>query len=292
MKKTLLSVVAGLSFVLAAALGFVFLRAYRNGITIRMGDSAGTAMPPPPAGLVRGGPPDGGLQSPTYTNDQLHALLQRESSQLGIQGIVTRGEREEEPSAGFLGPRLGSPETRAQAEAAIRQLVRMRRGVETDKKPTVPLAGRIVPLLAEPETGGGAVEPAQNPPTQEPPEATAQSSAPEYWSGLYGGTQLGTLTISDARTWAQTWSGISRDPLPAVDFSRRQVAAVFLGLRTTGGFRVDIEPAVTVLPTAVVVRYREISPIAGRTPPEGATAPYALRAIARSALPVRFERLP
>jgi len=52
---------------------------------------------------------------------------------------------------------------------------------------------------------------------------------------------------------------------------------------------VEIFPAVSVLPTAVVVRYRVRSPAAGRTPPEGATSPYALRAIERTSLPVRFE---
>ena len=100
----------------------------------------------------------------------------------------------------------------------------------------------------------------------------------------------GTLTISDAKDWENLWSRLSREPLPDVDFSRQQVVGVFLGPRPSGGFRVDISKAVQVLPASVLIRYHETAPLSGHTPPEGATAPYALRAIERTALPVRFEQ--
>jgi hypothetical protein len=114
--------------------------------------------------------------------------------------------------------------------------------------------------------------------------------SPGSWSGLYGGDEEGTLTVSDARAWAGLWGRLSRQPVPDLDFSRQQVVGVFLGPQASGGFSVEISPELSVLPTAVVVRYRVREPAPDRTPPEGATAPFALRAIERTALPVRFER--
>ena len=291
MKRPIAVAAAALSLALCAALAVVLVRATRSGIAIRLGSGAPVLAPPPPTASALPAP-----QASGYTNEDLHSMLQKETSEIGIQGIVTRGERDErgeEAPEGFLGPRLGEPGTRAQAEAAIRQLTRLRRGVESGKKPTIPLAGMTVPLLTEPARGGKSLEaepaPAPAPDAPPPPARTAQDGA---WSGLYGGTQVGTLTLSDAQTWAQLWAGLSRDPLPPVDFTRQQVVGVFLGHRPTGGFRVEIDPAVTVLAAGVVVRYREVAPAPGHTAPEGPTAPYALRTIARTSLPVRFEKAP
>jgi len=287
MRKPITTLVAALALALCAGLGLVFLNAYRKGITIRLGEGGRPDLPPPPP--TASAWPD--AQSQPYTNEQLHARLQEETSQLGIRRFLARGERPEDEShsEGFLPSRLGTPQTRAQAEAAIREIARLRRSVDAGKKKPVPLSGRTVPVLAEPAAGGVAVEPAPKVLAPKPTPA-AQISAPGYWSGLYGGTEEGTLTISAAKDWENLWGRLSREPLPELDFSRQQVVGVFLGLRPTGGFGVEMAPVVTTLPTAVVVRYREISPLAGHTPPEGATAPYALRAITRTALPVRFEK--
>jgi hypothetical protein len=298
MRKPVTTLVTALALALCAGLGLVFLNAYRKGITIRLGEGGRPGLPPPPP--TASALPD--AQSQPYTNEQLHAQLQEETAQLGIRHFLARGERQEDAheSAGFLPTRLGAPQTRAQAEAAIREISRLRRSVDSGKKKPVPLSGQTVPVLAEPEAGGAAVEaavPKEAPspksslsPISEGTPPSPQASAPGYWTGLYGGAEEGTLTISDAKDWEDLWGRLSREPVPELDFSRQQVAGVFLGPRPTGGFGVEIAPAVTALPTAVVVRYREISPLAGHTPPDGATAPYALRAIVRTALPVRFEK--
>jgi hypothetical protein len=283
------TIVAALALAVCAGLGLIFLNSYRKGITIHLGESGQPGLPPPPPKNVSL-PSD---PSQHYTNEQLHSMLQEESSQLGIQRFVPRGEREEGSSGGFLGPRPGAPGSRAQAETAIREIARLRRSVDSGKKNPVLLAGQTVPLLADPESGGTAVEPTPKAtPSLEKKAAPPQASSADSWSGLYGGAEEGTLTISDAKAWANLWGGLSRQPAPDLDFSRQQVVGVFLGPQPTGGFSVEIAPAVIALPTAAVVRYRVISPAAGRTPPEGTTAPYALRAIGRTTLPVRFEKKP
>jgi hypothetical protein len=297
MKRPVSTTLGLLTLALAAGSALVFFNAYRKGITIRLGESDRPILPPPPP--TASALPD--EQAPHYSNEQMHAMLQDETSQLGIRRFAERGESEEEPGQSFLGPRLGAPGSRAMAEAAIREIARLRHNVDAGKKKPVPLAGQTVPVLAEPESGGAAVEAAaaKGPPSPSPegglsplPEETprVKTLAPGSWSGLYGGDEEGTLTVSDAQAWASLWGRLTRQPAPELDFSRRQVVGVFLGPQSSGGFSVEISPKLDVLPTAVVVRYRVRSPGADRTPPEGATAPFALLAIDRTSLPVRFER--
>lgn len=289
MRKPLSSLVVALALALCASLVLVYLNARHKGITIRLGDGARPSLTPPPSSVPSAEP-----AAPPLTNEQLHARLQDETSQMGIRRFLARGEKPEDEtrSEGFLGQRLGQPETRAQAETAIREISRLRRSVDADKKKPVPLSGKVVPVLAEPPAGGSAVEP--EPPAPAPAPAPkggpAQTSSPDYWTGLYGGAEEGTLTVSDAKDWQGLWSRLSRGPLPKVDFTRRQIVGAFLGPRPTGGFRVEISSQVTTTPSTVVVRYEETAPAQGHTPPEGATAPYALRAIEKSSLPVRFEK--
>ncbi|MBI5241365.1 MAG: protease complex subunit PrcB family protein [Elusimicrobia bacterium] len=289
MRTPLSSLVAALTLALCASLVLVYFNARHKGIAIRMGAGGRPALTPPPPAA----PPPEALVPPV-TNEQLHARLQAETSQLGIRRFVARGERtDDEPrSEGFLGRRLGRPETRAQAETAIREISRLRRSVDADKKKPVPLSGKVVPVLSEPQAGGAAVEaePAAPAPRPAAPSAPKQTSSAGYWTGLYGGAEEGTLTISDAKAWQSLWARLSRDPVPDVDFARRQVVGVFLGPRPTGGFHVEISTQVTPLPAAVVVRYETTAPAQGHTPPEGGTAPSALRAIEKTSLPVRFEK--
>jgi hypothetical protein len=289
-RKPLAALVTALALALCASLVLVYLNARHKGITIRLGDGARPSLTPPPSSAPSAEP----AASP-LTNEQLHARLQDETSQMGIRRFLARGEKPEDEtrSEGFLGQRLGQPETRAQAETAIREISRLRRSVDAGKKKPVPLSGKVVPVLAEPPAGGSAVEPEPPAPAPKPSpkDGPAQAPSPGYWTGLYGGAEEGTLTISDEEAWQDLWSRLSRAPLPKVDFNRRQIVGAFLGPRPTGGFRVEISSQVTAMPSAVVVRYEEVSPAQGHTPPEGATAPYALRSIEKTSLPVRFEKV-
>ena len=225
MRRPVTTVVAALALALCAGLGLVFLNAYRKGITIHLGESGRPSLPPPPP--TASALPD---EPQPYTNEQLHSMLQEETSQLGIQHFVPRGEREAEPSEGFLGPRLGAPGTRAQAEAAIREISRLRRSVDAGKKKPVPLSGKTVPVLAAPESGGAAVEPtaALEPPSPEGTPAPLQSSAPapgpdstaeprkarslsptprpgRTSGAAYPGSLSPTSTSPASRSWAYSW---------------------------------------------------------------------------------------
>lgn len=190
-------------------------------------------------------------------------------------GIQSLGREDETPSS-FLGARLGQPGTREQAEAHIRRFAALRRGIEAAKDKPVPIAGRTAPLLSE-SSAGGALAPGF-------PE-------PGVWTGLYGAAEPGARIIGDEKAWKAEWESLGVREAPGVDFSKLRVAAVFLGPRPTGGYLVEILPP-SVGKDAVLVRYRETGPAPGLAPPEGGSAPYAMRAIPKTSLPVRFERTP
>jgi hypothetical protein len=214
----------------------------------------------------------------SYTNEVLYERLQDEGEKLGIQSFLAQQEpRHLEP---FLGPKLGEPGTREQAEESIRQLAALQRSIETvsGKLKAVPIEGKTVQLLAKAnESAGLALEIAK----------ISQGS----WSGPYSGGNDGQRLISDEKSWLALWKSLSKNPAPVIDFSRQQVAAIFPGPRSSGGYSLEITEA-QVTEAFILVQYREIAPPPGKSPPAGPSSPYALRVIPRSDLPVRFEKIP
>ena len=100
------------------------------------------------------------------------------------------------------------------------------------------------------------------------------------------------LTAS-ARTdaeWTALWKRHNYDkPVPPVDFSKEMVVAVFMGSRPTGGFSVEITSAAES-GGKFVVSYRESAPRPDAMTAQVLTAPYHLAAVAKSALPIAFEK--
>ncbi len=95
--------------------------------------------------------------SGAYTNDDAARDLVAESNRLGIAGFARPDDDPGSGGGGFMGERLGQPGTRAQAEAAIRQLAQMRRPYEREKEKSVKLPGETAALLGQ-APKGGAIE--------------------------------------------------------------------------------------------------------------------------------------
>ena len=92
--------------------------------------------------------------------------------------------------------------------------------------------------------------------------------------------------------WTALWKKHNFDkPAPAVDFSKEMVVAVFMGSRPTAGFSVEIVSAAT-RDGKVVVNYKEAQPAPGGITAQVLTAPFHIAAIAKSSLPVTFEKQP
>ncbi len=206
--------------------------------------------------------------------------MKKESSDLGIQSVNPEQERPQaEP---FLGRQLGTPDVARHAEVNVQQLIAMRHAIEdaSGKPKPVTIKGQTAPVLydTEKDQGNG----------QSLDEAATVGS----WQGDYSGGNEGTRTIGDAASWRKLWGTLpATAKVPAVDFSRQEVVAIFLDQRPSGGFAVEIL-SVAADESAVTVRWRERQPGPSVPQAEGVTTPYALRVTSKSDLPVRFEKVP
>ncbi|HZT78489.1 MAG TPA: protease complex subunit PrcB family protein [Vicinamibacterales bacterium] len=99
------------------------------------------------------------------------------------------------------------------------------------------------------------------------------------------------VVIRDAAAWRALWQQHAPDrPMPAIDFSKESVVAVFLGSKPTAGYNVTIL-STTEGGGALIVRYRETRPSAGGVTAQVLTFPYHIIAIPKaSATNVKFEK--
>jgi hypothetical protein len=99
------------------------------------------------------------------------------------------------------------------------------------------------------------------------------------------------VVVRDAAAWRALWQQHSPDrPMPAVDFGKESVVAVFLGSKPTAGYNVAIL-STTEGGGALVVKYREERPKAGGATAQVLTFPYHIVAIPKITEPnVKFEK--
>jgi len=100
-----------------------------------------------------------------------------------------------------------------------------------------------------------------------------------------------TAVVHDAAAWKKLWQGHSPDrELPAVDFSKEMVVAVFLGSRTTSGYDVTVQ-STRVDDGTLVVEYRETSPPRDAMTAQVITSPFHIAAVPARSGDVRFEKI-
>ncbi len=112
----------------------------------------------------------------------------------------------------------------------------------------------------------------------------------QQWQG-FGGGPAG-FAVAVARTpdeWRRLWAGLGRAPPAALDATSQMAVAIFLGLRRTGGYGVEIT-ALDYQGTRLVVRYAERRPAAGGFVPQMLTTPYVVKVLARSDGEVVFRK--
>jgi hypothetical protein len=97
--------------------------------------------------------------------------------------------------------------------------------------------------------------------------------------------------VTSAAAFATLWREHAARPQPPVDFAKESVVALFLGMRRTAGYSVEIVGLVRQ-PEVTVVRYRELTPPAGSVSAQVLTFPYVIAAVPRLDSPVRFELVP
>ena len=123
--------------------------------------------------------------------------------------------------------------------------------------------------------------------------ALLQSAAPlrSVGKGVISGIEVRREVVVRAPAeWASLWKDHgSREPVPAVDFSRDMVVGIFLGRRSTGGYGVEIIRAEGSGGTTVV-EYVETTPSPDAITSQVLTAPFHLAAIPRQDGEVSFRK--
>ncbi|HBL16548.1 MAG: hypothetical protein A2X36_07970 [Elusimicrobia bacterium GWA2_69_24] len=89
------------------------------------------------------------------------------------------------------------------------------------------------------------------------------------------------VVVTDAGSWAALWQDHSRagaaQPLPAVDFAKEVVVAVFLGEKAGGGYTVELQFQPTkAMPADLVVRYAAARSASNKVFITMMTQPYAI----------------
>ena len=110
--------------------------------------------------------------------------------------------------------------------------------------------------------------------------------------GQYGSVaEAKTLYIRTVQEWETLWTSINpTQPAPAVPFATEAVAAVFLGERPSGGYRVNIT-GTRRDGTALVIEYTERAPGPGDIVTQALTSPFHIVRVPRHDGAVSFSRI-
>ncbi|MEE8172855.1 MAG: protease complex subunit PrcB family protein [Alphaproteobacteria bacterium] len=121
-----------------------------------------------------------------------------------------------------------------------------------------------------------------------PAHAALSGGNPQQWSGAFSPyQQFSAQVIRDAESWSQIWAQLHQPPPQSFDAGRHMALAVFLGLRTTGGYDLAIEPA-NRSDAVLLFRVRELAPAPDALVPQVLTNPYRILILPASTRPVFF----
>ena len=116
------------------------------------------------------------------------------------------------------------------------------------------------------------------------------ASATPAWDKISGQTtgfkEKLCVVVRSQQEWGVLWikhTGGKAEGRPAVDFTKEMVVAVFLGERSTGGYKVDVKlMADPIEPkTRIVVFYREVRPDSGSFDMDMISQPYVMIKVPR-----------
>ena len=120
-------------------------------------------------------------------------------------------------------------------------------------------------------------------------QAPVQSS-PQTWAGQHSGVAaFAAAVVRDEGEWRALWSGLRSEAAPPMRAGQDLGVVVYLGLRNTGGFAVEIE-SVEREGTLTIVTVRTKEPARGSFVTQVLTTPYVLARIADDGAPVAFRR--
>jgi hypothetical protein len=113
------------------------------------------------------------------------------------------------------------------------------------------------------------------------------------WGGTYSGvTERSQRVVRTQAEWDKLWAQVHANEVPPpaapkIDWSREMVLAVFMGERSTGGYRIAFR-GLKVGEKEIVAEVEETAPPPDAIAIQSLTQPYHLVVVKRSDLPVRF----
>ncbi|MBI4668925.1 MAG: protease complex subunit PrcB family protein [Elusimicrobia bacterium] len=109
------------------------------------------------------------------------------------------------------------------------------------------------------------------------------------WKEMMGGPEEpGQMVMRDSETWKNLWSKFGVEKAPAVDFEKQMAVAVFLGMKATGGFALEITK-IEKKKKKLIIWLKETKPSSGAFVIQAFTSPYHIKIINRCDLPVEFK---
>jgi hypothetical protein len=100
------------------------------------------------------------------------------------------------------------------------------------------------------------------------------------------------VTVRTGAEWKVLWQKHARDQkMPAVDFTKFTVVGVFMGERTTGGYRAIVS-AITREGNDLVVTWHEEQPSPNLMVTQALTAPFHIVRIDRTSSAITFKKAP
>ena len=112
------------------------------------------------------------------------------------------------------------------------------------------------------------------------------------WNGSSSrGSNPSIHLVFKAADWNRLWKDSLAQEAPSVDFTHYFAAAVFLGLKKTGGYGVDfLEPETQK--DRLILRYRVRAPAKNKMVTQAFTKPYAIRLYPSTPLKVSIIEAP
>lgn len=123
----------------------------------------------------------------------------------------------------------------------------------------------------------------------DPSKITAVDISPSSWKGAHSSVnQAAGFTVETDADWGKLWKDYLNQDAPPLDFTQYFAAAVFAGLRPTGGWGVEFLPPVSDGKTAVIF-YRIKGPGKSSFVTQAFTTPYAIQLYRKTGLSVKLE---
>lgn len=122
---------------------------------------------------------------------------------------------------------------------------------------------------------------------------SASAQVPGSWAKLEGQNSrivdARTVAVADAASWEKVWKEHSEEAVPAVDFSKESVVAVFLGETRTAGVKIEIVVQNDMIDSnRLNVFYKKVRPASKPFAAMKICQPFAMMKVRKAAV-VSFE---